>query len=198
MAMMTKTNPRVDAYIKRAQPFARPILNHLRKLVHRGCPDVDETIKWKMPFFERKGIICFMAAFKEHAVLGFWNGEKIFGRKNKGAMGQFGRLQSIPDLPSEKELVGYVRKAADLKEHGVKKSPARSRVKQKLTVPADLKAALQKNPKARKTFENFSYSHKKEYVDWIIDAKRDETRQRRLKTAIHWMAQGKPQNWKYL
>ena len=195
---MAKKDPRVDAYIKKAQPFARPILKHLRKLVHKACPDVEETIKWKMPFFERKGIVCFMAAFKEHAVLGFWNGEKIFGRQNKGAMGQFGRITSMKDLPSDKELIGYVRKAAELNQSGVKKSPARSRAKQKLTVPADLKSALQKNAKARRTFENFSYSHKKEYVEWITGAKRDETRKRRLRTAVQWLAQGKPQNWKYM
>ena len=195
---MAKKDPRVDAYIKRAQPFARPILNHLRKIVHRGCPDVEETIKWNMPFFERNGIICFMASFKEHAVFGFWKGALLFGKEDKGAMGQFGRITSMKHLPNDKELIGYVRKAADLNERGVKKSPARSRAKQKLTVPADLKSALAKNAKARKTFENFSYSHKKEYVDWNADAKRDETRNRRLKTAIQWLSQGKPQNWRYL
>ena len=195
---MAKKDPRFDAYIKRAQPFARPILKHLRKLMHRACPDVEETMKWNMPFFERNGIICFMAAFKEHCAFGFWKGEKIFGRKNKGAMGQFGRLTSISDLPPDKELVGYVRKAADLNERGIKKAPARSRAKQKLTVPVELKAALAKNAKARKIFENFSYTNKKEYVDWITDAKRDETRKRRLKTAIEWLSQGKPQNWRYL
>src|SRR3989454_8109535 len=195
---MAGKDRRVDAYIKRAAPFARPILKHLRKVVHAGCPDVDETIKWNSPFFEHKGIICFMAAFKEHCVFGFWKGALIFGEKHKGAMGHFGRITSISDLPNEKELIRYVRKAAELNEAGVKKSRPRSRAKQKINVPSDLKAALQRNAKARKTFEDFSYSHKKEYVDWITDAKRDETRKRRLHTAIQWLAQGKPQNWKYL
>jgi uncharacterized protein YdeI (YjbR/CyaY-like superfamily) len=195
---MAKKDPRVDAYVARAQPFARPILKHLRKLVRIGCPDVEETIKWQSPFFERNGIICFMAAFTEHCAFGFWNGAKLFGKKNKGAMGHFGRITSMADLPDDKGLIGFVRKAAELNERGVKKSRPQPRGKQRLTVPNDLKAALQKNAKARKTFENFSYSHKKEYVDWITDAKRDETRQRRLKTAIKWIAQGKPQNWKYL
>jgi uncharacterized protein YdeI (YjbR/CyaY-like superfamily) len=113
-------------------------------------------------------------------------------------MGHFGRITSISDLPTAKNLAGYVRKAAELNEAGVKKSRPRSRAKQKVSVPADLKAALQKNARARKTFENFSYSHKKEYVKWITDAKRDETRERRLQTAIQWLAQGKSQNWKYL
>jgi uncharacterized protein YdeI (YjbR/CyaY-like superfamily) len=194
---MAKKDTRTDAYIQNAQPFARPILTHLRKLVHRACPGVEETVKWRMPFFERKGIICFMAAFKEHATFGFWKGSLLFGKENEGAMGHFGRLRSIKDLPSEKEIVGYIEKAAELNERGVqKKRPARG--KQKLTVPSDLKAALAKNSKARKTFENFSYSHRKEYVQWITDAKREETRTKRLKTAIQWLAQGKPQNWKYM
>jgi uncharacterized protein YdeI (YjbR/CyaY-like superfamily) len=195
---MAKKDPRVDAYIKRAAPFARPILKRLRKIVHTGCPGVEETIKWNFPFFERKGIICFMSAFKEHCAFGFWKGSLIFSAKHKGAMGHFGRITSIGDLPNAKTLAGYVRKAAELNEAGVKKSRPRSRTKQKVSVPADLKAALQKNSKARKTFENFSYSHKKEYVQWITDAKHDETRKRRLQTAIQWLAQGKPQNWKYL
>ena len=191
-------DPRVDAYINRARPFARPILKHLRKIVHTGCPNVEETIKWQMPFFERNGIICFMAAFKEHCAFGFWKGSLIFGGKHKGAMGHFGRISSISDLPNAKTLAGYVRKAAELNETGVKKSRPQSRAKQKINVPADLKSALQKNAKARKTFDNFSYSNKKEYVKWITGAKREETRKRRLQKAIQWLAQGKPQNWKYL
>ena len=192
-----KKDPRVDAYIKQAQPFARPILTHLRMLVHKACPDVEETIKWRSPFFERKGIICFMASFKTHAVFGFWKGKLLFGKEHKGAMGHFGRLTSVKDLPGDKALIGYIKKAAQLNERGLKrKRPARGT--QKVRVPSDLKAALAKNAKARKTFENFSYSNKKEYADWVTDAKREETRRRRLKTAIEWMQQGKPQNWKYL
>ncbi len=195
---MAKKDPRVDAYIKRAALFARPILKHLRKVAHIGCPDVKETIKWQSPFFEHKGIICFMAAFKQHCVFGFWKGSLLFGDKNKGAMGHFGRITSISDLPDQKILIGFVRKAAELNEAGVKKSRQQPRGKQKVNVPSELKVGLQKNPKARKTFEDFSYSHKKEYVDWVAGAKRDETRKRRLQTAIQWLAQGKPQNWKYL
>ena len=194
---MAKKDRRIDAYIKRAAPFARPILKHLRKIAHAGCPDVEETIKWNSPFFEHNGIICFMAAFKEHAVFGFWKGKLLFGKEHKGAMGHFGRITSIKDLPVDKQLIGYIKKAAELNERGLKtKRPARGT--QKVTVPADLKAALAKNAKARSTFENFSYTNRKEYADWITDAKRDETRKRRLQTAIQWMAQGKPQNWRYM
>jgi uncharacterized protein YdeI (YjbR/CyaY-like superfamily) len=194
---MAKKDPRIDAYIKRAQPFARPILKHLRKLVHKACPDVEETIRWGSPFFDRKGVICLMGSFKQHAVFGFWKGKLLFGNENKGAMGHFGRLMSIKDLPGDKEMIGYIKKAAELNERGVRrKRPARG--KQKVTVPPDLKAALAKNAKAKKAFENFSYSHRKEYVDWITGAKRDETRTKRLKTAVQWLSKGKPQNWRYM
>ena len=194
---MPAKDPRVDAYIKRARPFAQPILKHLRKIVHAGCRNCQESIKWQSPFFDYKGPVCFMAAFKEHAVFGFWKGKLLFGKEHKGAMGHFGRLVSIEDLPNKTQLISYVRKAAELNERGLKrKRPARGT--QRVSVPKDLKDALAKNANARKTFENFSYSHKKEYVEWITGAKREETREKRLKTAILWLAQGKPQNWKYM
>src|SRR5260370_14622859 len=137
---MAGKDPRVDAYIKRAAPFARPILKRLRKIVQTGCPDVEETIKWNSPCFERKGIICFMAAFKQHCAFGFWKGSLIFGAKNKGAMEYFGQIRSMADLPNEKQLIGFVRKAAELNEAGVKKSRPRSPAKQRGSVPSDLKA----------------------------------------------------------
>ena len=195
---MPTKDSRVDVYIARAHPFARPILKHLRKLVHKGCPHCQEAIKWQSPFFDYKGPVCFMAAFKEHATFGFWKGKLLFARKHKGAMGQFGRLTSIKDLPSDAKLIGYVRKAVELNERGLKTSRSRSKAKRSLSVPSDLKSALAKNSEARKTFENFSYSHKKEYVQWITDAKREETRKKRLQTTIQWLVKGKPQNWKYM
>src|SRR5207248_8024293 len=184
-------------YLKNAQPFARPILKHLRDLVHRGCPGVEETMKWRMPFFDYKGPLCMMAAFKQHCVFGFWKGKLLFGEEDEGAMGHFGRLTSLKDLPKDKKLIGYIRKATELNERGAQRKRAK-RGTQKITVPSDLKSALSKNPRAHNTFENFSYSHKKEYVEWITGAKRDETRKRRLRTAVQWLAQGKPQNWKYM
>ena len=194
---MATKDPRIDDYIAKSAAFAQPILKHLRKVVHAGWANCEESIKWRSPFFDYKGPLCFMAAFKQHAVFGFWKGKLIFGKEHEGAMGQLGRLMSIHDLPGDNELIGYIKKAAQLNESGIqRKRPARGA--QKVRVPTDLKAALAKNAKARKTFENFSYSHKKEYVDWITDAKRDETRQRRFKTAIQWLSEGKPQNWKYL
>ncbi|HST30300.1 MAG TPA: YdeI/OmpD-associated family protein, partial [Chthoniobacterales bacterium] len=171
---------------------------YVRKIVHAGCPKCEESIKWRMPFFDYKGSVCFMAAFKEHATFGFWKGKLLFGEEDKGATGHFGRLASIKDLPNEGVLIGYVRKATALNERGVKARRPKLEAKRKLVVPSDLKSALAKNVKARKTFEGFSYSHKKEYAEWITGAKRDETRKKRLKTTIQWLSQGKPQNWRYM
>ena len=175
---MAKNDPRIDAYIAKSADFAKPILKHLREIVHEGCPDVEETLKWSMPHFDyHGGPLAGMAAFKEHCAFGFWKGSLIVPG-SKEAMGQFGRLTSIGDLPPDKELVGYVRKAADLNERGIKKAPARSRAKQKLTVPVELKAALAKNAKARVNFEKFPPSHKREYCEWISGAKGADTRAR--------------------
>ena len=198
---MPKKNSAVDAYIAAAAPFARPILKHLRKIVHTGCPDVEEKIKWGMPHFEYKGNLAGMAGFNEHCSFGFWKAALIFGPEmanRDDAMGHFGRIARLSDLPNEKTLLGYVRKAVELNEAGInlprKPKPKGPRV---LEVPDDLAAALRKNARARKTFENFSYSQRKEYVEWITEAKREETRKKRLTSAIDWLAQGKSRNWKY-
>jgi uncharacterized protein YdeI (YjbR/CyaY-like superfamily) len=198
---MSKKDQRIDAYIAKAAPFARPILKYLRKLVHAGCPEVEETIKWQMPTFEHEGIVCFVAAFKNHCALGFWKSRRLFGTQSaeREAMGNFGRITSVNDLPDDQTLIGYVQKIAKLNEAGIKgATPRRSAEKRRLVLPTDLKSALEKNPRAKKAFEDFSYSHRKEYAEWIAGAKRTETRERRLKTAIQWIAKGKPQNWKYM
>ena len=194
-----KKDPRVDAYIDKAAPFAKPILKRLRQIVHAACPDVEETIKWGMPHFERNGLLCAMAAFKAHCALWFWNRRMVLGEKSARGMAQFGRLTSINDLPDEKKLIGYVRKAVALRKAGAKR-PTRSKSKKKrpVKVPDYFKAALARNAKARQTFENFSPSQQKDYVEWLTEAKRDETRQRRLKMSILWLAEGKPRNWKYM
>jgi uncharacterized protein YdeI (YjbR/CyaY-like superfamily) len=198
---MPKRTPEVDAYIAAAAPFARPILRHLRRIVHTGCPAVEETIKWGMPFFEYKGNLAHMAAFKEHCAFGFWKRALLFGPEqsaDRDAMGQFGRITKLSDLPNERTLLGYVREAAELNQAGITRPrPAREKGPRSIDVPDDLAAGLRKNAKARKTFENFSYSHRKEYVDWITGAKREETRRNRLTTALEWLAEGKSQNWKY-
>lgn len=197
---MPNKDPRVHAYIGRAADFAQPILKHIRKLVHAACPDVVETMKWSFPHFEHKGVLCSMASFKQHCSFGFWKGELIFGeRQNQDeAMGQFGRLTAISDLPSDKIMTGYIKKAAQLNEAGIKRpAPVRSKIRKELIVPDYFTAALKRNKKAQTTFENFSYSLKKEYVEWVVEAKREETREQRLKTAIEWLAQGKARHWKY-
>ena len=199
---MPRRDPRVDAYIDNAAPFAKPILKRLRKIVHAGCPKVEETIKWNFPSFMHRGILCGMAAFKQHCVFGFWKAELIFDgerRSDREAMGNFGKIMSLDDLPDDKKLIGYVRKAARLNETGAK-SPARSKSKKRTRakVPDYFAAALKKNAKAKHTFDNLSPSHQREYIEWLTGAKRDETRARRLKLSIQWLAQGKPQNWRYM
>ncbi|MBI3850638.1 MAG: YdeI/OmpD-associated family protein [Verrucomicrobia bacterium] len=198
---MSQKDPRIDAYIARAADFAKPVLNHLRRLVHAACPEVVETMKWSFPHFDYRGMLCSMAAFKQHCTFGFWKGTLIFGdrKKQNEAMGQFGRITSLSDLPTDKVLIGYIKKAVQLNEAGIK-LPARPKSKEtkELLLPSDFKAALKKNKRAMTSFENFSYSQKKEYVEWIVEAKRDETRKHRLTTALEWMAQGKPRNWKYM
>ena len=199
---MPKKDPRIDAYIAKSAEFAKPILKHLRKVVHAGCPNVEETMKWSMPHFDYKGVMCGMAAFKEHCTFGFWKGELIFGGEKKveqDAMGHFGRITSLANLPNEKTLTSYVRKAAELNEKGVQ-APWRARQKKKppLTIPDYFSAALKKNAKARKTFENFSTSQQREYVEWVTEAKREETRKQRLATSMEWLGEGKVRNWKYL
>jgi uncharacterized protein YdeI (YjbR/CyaY-like superfamily) len=199
---MGTRDPRIDAYIARSADFARPILTHLRELVHEACPEVEETIKWGFPHFVyRSGILCSMASFKEHCAFGFWKGAQVVDGGVDGAMGQFGRISSISDLPSNRILTGYIRKAMQLSEAGVK-SPTRTKPKaaarKAVAVPDDLVRALRKNARARATFEGFSPSNQREYIEWIVEAKREETRQRRLETAIEWLAEGKPRNWKYM
>jgi uncharacterized protein YdeI (YjbR/CyaY-like superfamily) len=201
---MPKTDPRVDAYIAKSADFAKPILNHLRRLVHLGCPEVEETWKWSFPHFMYKGILCSMAAFKNHCSFGFWKGRLILGKSvgdgdgERDGMGQFGRLTSLADLPPEKVLLGYIIEAVRLNDAGVK-VPTRSapRVKKDLVVPDYFLAALNKQKKALRTFEDFSYSHKKEYVEWITEAKTEPTREKRIITALAWLAGGKPRYWKY-
>jgi hypothetical protein len=199
---MASKDPRIDAYIAKSADFAQPILKHLRKVVHAGCPEVEETLKWSMPHFDYKGVMCGMAAFKGHCVFGFWKEALIFDpgkAPEKTAMGSFGCIKSMKDLPGEKALIGYVKKAAALNEAGIK-APGRTQPKRRdpISVPAYFAAALRKNAKARKTFETFPPSKKREYLEWITEAKREETRKERLATSIKWLAEGKSRHWKYV
>jgi uncharacterized protein YdeI (YjbR/CyaY-like superfamily) len=194
-------DPRIDVYIENAADFARPILAHLRALVHAACPEAEETIKWRMPTFMYAGrILCTIAAFKQHCALNFWKGESIFDDRgsSSAAMGQFGRITQMADLPAEKTLLGYVRKAMVLNESNVPAAPRAS--KPETAVPDDLAAALEqrKHAQARAAFAAFSPSARREYIDWLNAAKRDATRAQRLATTLEWLAEGKQRNWKYM
>jgi uncharacterized protein YdeI (YjbR/CyaY-like superfamily) len=196
---MGKKDPRVDDYITGSAAFAKPILRHLRKVVHGACPHVEETMKWSFPHFDYKGMMCSMAAFKAHCAFGFWKASLVLGdAAEEGAMGHLGRITSVADLPSDADLAGYVKRAAALNDEGVKVARMPRRASAALATPPDLASALQKNRKARAAFEGFPPSHKREYVEWIVEARGADTRRRRLETAIAWMAAGKPRNWKYM
>ena len=202
MPSTARKDPRIDAYIAKSAPFAQPILKHLRKLVHAGCPSVTETMKWSMPHFDYKGIMCGMAAHKAHCSFGFWREAELAlesSRKESDGMGHFGRITSLADLPDDETIIGYVQQAVALKDSGVKKPtrPAPKKDREPLQIPDYFAAALRKNKKAQQAFDKFSYSHRKEYVEWLTSAKRDDTREKRLATAMEWLAEGKSRNWKY-
>jgi uncharacterized protein YdeI (YjbR/CyaY-like superfamily) len=175
--------------------FAKPILTQLRELIHTACPEVEETIKWRNPSFMHKGLLCGIAAFKQYCVVGFWKERLLFDKKNPSAIPD--RITSVTELPSEKIFVGYIKEAVRLNNEGTKIPRPKPKLRTELLVPNDLLAALKRNKPALAAFEDFSYSHKKEYVEWITGAKREETRTQRLSTAVAWIAEGKARNWKY-
>ena len=202
-------NPKVDAYIAKAQPFAQPILDHIRKLVHKACPGVSESIKWSRPFFEYQGVILAnMSAFKEHCSFGFWGQEigavlRKAGAVKDGAMGSLGRISGVDTLPPEKQLIAWVRQAAAFVDSGNYTSPiaARNKIvkatKPALQRPPEFEKALRKSKKASAVFEALTPSCQREYIEWIAGAKRPETRDQRIATAVAWIAEGKRRNWKY-
>lgn len=199
---MPTTDPRIDAYVARSADFAKPILAHLRGVVHAACPGVEETMKWSFPhFMYGGGILCSMASFKEHCAFGFWQGAAVLegeGIAAGQAMGNFGRITAVKDLPPKRELVRLVRKAMALRDAGVKAPPRRAAApRPPVRAPADLRAALAANDAARAAWDAFAPSHRREYVEWITEAKREDTRARRLEQAVAWIAEGKGRNWKY-
>ena len=199
---MATHDRRVDAYIARAAAFAQPILNHLRELVHAACPGASETIKWGFPHFEYEGVLCSMAAFKAHCAFGFWHSEMRALEKaradDRAAMGQFGRITRLGDLPKDSELTVLIRKAAALNAKGVKSArPAAARPKAPLVAPDYLVAALRRKKGALTNFQAMSPSHQREYIEWLVEAKREETRDKRLATAVEWISLGKSKEWRY-
>jgi uncharacterized protein YdeI (YjbR/CyaY-like superfamily) len=202
---MATIDPRVDAYIAKSQEFAKPILEHLRELVHKAVPGVEETIKWGFVSFDYKGPFCIMATFKQHCAFGFWKASLMkdpalmSNAKSETAMGHMGRITSLKDLPSDKKLISYLKEAVKLNDDGIKLSKKKiSKEKKVLVVPNYFTKELKKNKKASETFNNFSYSHKKEYLEWITEAKTDETRNKRIAATLEWLAEGKSRNWKYM
>ncbi len=190
-------NPAVDAYIAKSAAFAWPILAHLRSLLHKACPKIQETMKWNVPHFEHKGIVAGMAAFKQHASFGFWSHRLLKKELGKDAA-KIGwrKITSLKDLPADALLIRAVKAAVVLNEEGLR--PAREpKKKPRLKPPAYLLAALRKNVKAKRTFEGFTPAQQGEYVEWLTEAKQAATRERRLATTIEWLAQGKKRNWKY-
>ncbi|MEO5898036.1 MAG: YdeI/OmpD-associated family protein [Vicinamibacterales bacterium] len=196
---MGTKDPRVDAYIEQAQPFAKPILRHLQRVVHTACPDVVETMKRSFPHFDYKGIFCGMASFKAHCTFGFWKASLLEGLAgvDKDAMGQFGRIASLDDLPSEKKLTALVKQAAKLNDEGITVQRVSKGPRPALTAPEDLVTALKKHKKAQTAWDALSLSHRREYVEWVLDAKQPATRGRRIATTVEWVAEGKGRNWQY-
>ncbi|HYJ91894.1 MAG TPA: YdeI/OmpD-associated family protein [Pyrinomonadaceae bacterium] len=197
---MPTKDPRVDAYIEKSADFAKPILKHIRKVVHKACPAVTETMKWSFPHFDYKGMLCSMAAFKQHCAFGFWKQsllEKSAFPAQKTAMGSFGRIESKADLPADDVLISLIKQAVELNDNGVKVAKKPTGPKKELVIPDYFTAALKKNKAAKETFENFPYSCKKEYIEWLTEAKTEPTRDKRLATTIEWLAEGKRRNWKY-
>lgn len=198
---MGTRDERVDAYILKSADFARPILTELRDIIHTACPDAQETIKWGAPCFEHHGLMCMLAAFKRHCALAFWKEKLVYGNTpaDQKARERIGHIESIAGMPPRKEITAYLKKAMKLNEDGVK-SPTRSKdrlPRPEIPIPPDFGAALKKNKKARDAFDSFPPSHRREYLQWITEAKTDATRQRRMETALEWIADGKSRNWKY-
>ena len=193
-----RTDPRIDAYIAKAAPFAQPILSHVRERVHAVAPEAEETLKWSMPSFTIDGkILVGMAAFKAHATVGFWRGEEMGIETSKDAMGQLGKLTSLDDLPPDEELDAMIRKGVEL----ARTAPAPRKTKHEPKPPPamhpDFAKALAANPRAKAVLDGFPPSAQRDYLDWIAEAKQDATRQKRIATAVEWLSEGKRRHWKY-
>lgn len=195
---------KIDQYIEKAQPFAQPILRHLRQIVLQACPDVEEKIKWGMPHFDYLGeMMCGMASFKQHCTFGFWKASLmkdptlVANAQKEDSMGHLGRIMSLNDLPSDKKLKAYIQEAMMLNEEGIKVKKVVKPAKPEIPVPDYFLKALQQNKPALTVFENFSASCKREYLEWITEAKTEATRTKRMEQAIAWISEGKKRHWQY-
>jgi uncharacterized protein YdeI (YjbR/CyaY-like superfamily) len=194
-----KHDPRIDAYIAKAQPFAKAILEKVRERVHAVVPGIEEAIKWSMPAYTLDGkIVAITAAFKAHAALNFWRGQELRGESaNADAMGQFGKLKSVDDLPPEAELDRLIREAAELARKAPAPRKAKHAPKPAPQMHPDFAAALAKAPKAKAALDGFPPSAQRDYLEWVADAKQDGTRHKRIVTAVEWLSEGKRRHWQY-
>ncbi|MDP2385854.1 MAG: YdeI/OmpD-associated family protein [Bacteroidota bacterium] len=203
---MTKKDKRIDAYIAKSADFAKPILTHIRGLIHTACPEVEETMKWSFPHFDYKGtMMCSMASFKQHCAFSFWkaslmkDADKLVGMaKTEVSMGHLGRITSVKDLPSDKKMIAYIKEAMKLNNDGVKlPSKVKAVVKTEMEIPTWFATVLKRDTKAKNQFDAFTPGKRKEYIEWLVDAKTEATREKRLETALEWIAEGKHRHWKY-
>ncbi len=197
-------NPKVDEYIAKSSDFAKPILEHIRQIVHENVPNVEEKIKWGMPFFDYKGeMLCHIAAFKQHCVIGFWKAalmsdpSLLENAKGETSMGHLGKINSLADLPTDSKLIEYLKEAMVLNDKGLKIVKPKPEKLVELPLPDDFKEKLVENPLAIEYFENRSASFRKEYIVWITDSKTEATRQTRIEQAVEWISEGKSRLWKY-
>lgn len=200
---MPKTEPKIDAYIEKAQPFAKPILEYIRETVHEYCPDAEEAMKWSFPnFLYKNRILCSMSAFKAHCAFGFWlesemkTMKEITKDREKNSMFNLGKITKIEDLPSKAQLKACIKEAMELTDMGVtlkKSTPSKTETE----IPEAFQASLNANEKAKEIFQKSSPSFRKEYNMWIADAKTEATRNKRIQQAIEWILEGKGRNWKY-
>lgn len=193
------TDPRIDAYIEGAQPFAQAILEHVRERVHHALPEVEETIKWGMPAYTLSGkIVLITAAFKTHVALNFWRGQELqSSHSSVGAMGQFGRIKSLADLPADPDLDRLIFEAAELSKSAPAPRKPKHQPKPAPELHPEFAEALAKEPRAKANLEAFPKSAQRDYLEWISQAKQDATRHKRIATAVEWLAEGKRRHWKY-
>jgi uncharacterized protein YdeI (YjbR/CyaY-like superfamily) len=201
---MSSFNKSIDAYIAESADFAKPILNHLRALIHTACPDVEEKMKWSMPFFDYKGeMMCHMASFKQHCAFGFWKGAIMKDpvlretAASEAAMGHLGKITSLKDLPSDKKITAWIKEAMTLNDNGIKLPPKEKPAAKETATPDYFAKAIAKNKAAKKVWDGFPPGKKKDYIVWITEAKTEDTRNKRMETAVEWIAEGKGRNWKY-
>ncbi len=198
-------NAVVDAYIARAPQFARAVIEHFRDIVHETCPEVEEGMKWGRPAFLREGrLMALVGAFQAHCAVAFWHPEmnrilKEEGRLGEEGMGSLGKVRGVKDLPAKKDLARYLREAWRLAAEAPAGAARRKGTapKKPIEAPEDFAAALEKNAAAKRAFGSFAPGQQREYIEWILEAKRDETRRKRIATAVEWLAEGKRRNWRY-